>query len=365
MPHSRLSIIFTGGGTGGHLFAGLAAAEALRQMEPLPRIVFAGCGNEWERHEVKRSGYDYAAVPCCPWPCRAHQSGRFLATNFRGFLAGRRLLHRYRASAVVGLGGYVSAPVARAAVGLRVPLVLLEQNAVPGRVTRWLSRQAACVCTSFESTTLAYCKKVRHTGNPIRRSLLENLRTAEREKLLVVTGGSLGAGALNAAVPDALRRIRSLLIGWRIIHQTGSRDLIATRERYRELPLPAEVMEFADLVSLLPRAGLVISRAGGSTLSELAVAGVPALVCPYPGASENHQRKNAAAFADACRVIDQEPPDFVGRMARELAELTTDTALRQELSRGISHRARPDAAQRVADAIRQTAAGLAPLASRQ
>ncbi|HEV3338914.1 MAG TPA: UDP-N-acetylglucosamine--N-acetylmuramyl-(pentapeptide) pyrophosphoryl-undecaprenol N-acetylglucosamine transferase [Pirellulales bacterium] len=360
MP-STPSIVFTGGGTGGHLFAGLAAAEAFRELEPDATILFAGRGLPWERREVGLAGYEYASVPCCPWPGsastgRTWRVGRFVAMNSAGFLSGRRLLRRHGASVVVALGGYSSAPVGRAAVSLRVPLVLLEQNALPGRVTRWLSRKAACVCASFEPQADLAAGNVQHTGNPIRRGFLwQDRKAGDRERLLVVTGGSLGAGPLNSVVPAALAKVKPLVAGWRIVHQTGERDLAATRDRYRELDVAAEVVAFADLASLFPRAGLAISRAGGSTLSELALCGVPTIVCPYPQASKDHQRKNAAALGDACRVVEQELPDLAGRLAAELTTLLTDAELRRSLSRRMLLRARPDAAARVARTIQRVA----------
>jgi UDP-N-acetylglucosamine--N-acetylmuramyl-(pentapeptide) pyrophosphoryl-undecaprenol N-acetylglucosamine transferase len=368
------SIVITGGGTGGHLFAGLAVAEALREREPQMRIAFAGRGLPWERREVESAGYEYESVRCCAWPgsvgarrmkaSRVWRMGRFVAANSSGFLHGRRLLRRRRTSAVVGLGGYASAPVARAAISLGVPLILLEQNAAPGRVTRWLSRKAACVCTSFEPDHALSAAKVEHTGNPVRRSfLLQNRLATEREKLLVITGGSLGAGPLNTAAPDALARIKPLLADWRIVHQTGERDAVATGERYRQLGLPAEVTALADLSSLLPRAGLAISRAGGSTLAELALCGVPAIVCPYPQASEDHQRKNAAALGNACRVVEQELRDLPGRLAAELTSLLSDAGLRRSLSERIRCRARPDAAMRVTQVISQFLASASAWAS--
>jgi UDP-N-acetylglucosamine--N-acetylmuramyl-(pentapeptide) pyrophosphoryl-undecaprenol N-acetylglucosamine transferase len=363
--HSTPSIVFTGGGTGGHLFAGLAVAEAFRALEPDARIVFAGRGLTWERREVESAGYDYEAVSCCAWPSafmvppwrqRTWRVGRFLALNSSGFLRGRRMLRRRRISAVVGLGGYSSAPVARAAISLRLPLILLEQNVSLGRVTRWLSSQAACVCTSFEPDGTLSPANVEHTGNPIRRRfLLRDPPTGERERLLIITGGSLGAGPLNTAVPEALARIKPLVASWRIVHQTGERDVAATHNRYRHLGISAEVTPFADLPSLLPRAGLAISRAGGATLAELAGCGVPAIICPYPQASEDHQRKNAAAFCEACRVVEQELPDLPGRLARELSELLTDTELRRSLSDGMLYRACPDASAQVAHIIRRFA----------
>lgn len=345
------TIVFTGGGTLGHLFAGLAVADAVREIEPQARIAFAGRGAPVERQQVEKSGYDYHSVPSHPWPRRPWTTARFFAANLRGFFNGRRLLQDFCPEVVVGLGGYSSAPVGRAAISLRLPLVLLEQNAVVGRVNRWLSRHAAALCTSFEPASAARSCRMYHTGNPVRDSFLKHRLRCPREKLLLITGGSLGAAALNVAVPGALAKVKPLVQDWRIIHQAGQRDAAATNERYRQLGLTAKVTAFADMVSLLPRAGLAVCRAGGSTIAELQVTGTPALLCPYPQASDDHQRRNAAVLGSACRVIDESSSDFAGRLSRELTALLTDAGLRAEMSQAMLRQSRPDAARQVAQIV--------------
>jgi UDP-N-acetylglucosamine--N-acetylmuramyl-(pentapeptide) pyrophosphoryl-undecaprenol N-acetylglucosamine transferase len=345
------SIVFAGGGTLGHLFPGLAVADALRDLQRMVRIHFAGRGTANERRFVEEASCDFHRIPCHPWPRRPWAAARFLASNLCGFTTARRMLRNVQADVVVGLGGYGSAPVGRAAISLHIPLVLLEQNAVPGRVSRWLSRHAGCVCTSFGNQATWRCERVCYTGNPVRRSFIERQVTRPREKLLVVTGGSLGASALNAAVPEALARLKVVVDGWRIVHQTGEREVKDTRERYRQLGLAAEVTAFADLPSLLPRASLALCRAGGSTIAELLATGTPAVLCPYPHASDDHQRHNAAALGEACRVVEQQSPDFAGRLANELALLLGDAPLRARMSQAMLGQSRPRAACEVANLL--------------
>jgi UDP-N-acetylglucosamine--N-acetylmuramyl-(pentapeptide) pyrophosphoryl-undecaprenol N-acetylglucosamine transferase len=233
------SIVFAGGGTLGHLFAGLAVADAMHGCVPSSSLHFVGLGVESERKHVEGAGYGYHAIACSPWPRRPWAAGNFFISNLCGYLNARRMLRELRAGVVVGLGGYASAPVARAAVSLAIPLVLLEQNAVPGRVNRWLSRYAVCICASFPSPSAWRSNKVYVTGNPIRRGFHSPVcvaggtpafyraaetptpQIARRERLLVITGGSQGAAALNAAVPAALGKCQPLLDGWRIVHQSG------------------------------------------------------------------------------------------------------------------------------------------------
>ncbi len=142
-------IVFAGGGTAGHLFPGLAVAARLRLLVPKLRITFIGTGRSFENERVVSAGCEYLALPCRPLPRRARETLRFLTDNLAGYYAAWRFLHEQSVSLVVGLGGYASAPAVRAAVSQRIPFILLEQNAVPGRATRWLARRAALVCGAF------------------------------------------------------------------------------------------------------------------------------------------------------------------------------------------------------------------------
>jgi UDP-N-acetylglucosamine--N-acetylmuramyl-(pentapeptide) pyrophosphoryl-undecaprenol N-acetylglucosamine transferase len=354
-------IIFAGGGTGGHLFPGLAVAERLVEELPGVRITFAGTGRDFERQHVREAGFDYLTVPSHPMPRRPWRLMSFVIENLRGYRSAQRFLREQRVAAVVGLGGYASAPMARAAVRRGVPLVLLEQNVVPGRTTRWLAPSATFLCVATEAT-------VRHldsrcpmfvTGNPIRaafscsprplagegpgvRAAVPGPRPVPGEALagrqwhpgktasessivryvqddsvlaqelqrfrsgtdqpptrqLLVLGGSGGAQSLNESVPRALAKASWALPGWRIVHQTGPGNAEATRQLYRSLQIEAAVVPFvADMASILAGTDLAVCRAGGTTLAELAAMGVPAILLPYPHAADDHQRKNADWFA--------------------------------------------------------------------
>lgn len=354
MSNGFPTIIFAGGGTLGHLFAGLAAADAMRHLAPATSIHFAGSGSPSERKHVEDAGYSYHQIACRPWPRRPWTAGSFLFSNLRGYLRGRYLLHQLHADAVVGLGGYASAPIARAAVSLAVPLILLEQNAVSGRVNRWLSRYAACVCAAFDVDSIRRLRHMRFTGNPVRRGFFAPHVADPTEKLLVITGGSQGSAALNAALPEALGKCKPLLAGWRIVHQAGKREAAVTQQRYDRAGIAAEVTAFADLAGLLPQASLAVCRAGGSTIAELCVTGTPAILCPYPHASDDHQRHNAAAVADGCRVVDERFPDFVGRITNELSLLLANAELRAQMALAISRHARTNAARHIAQRVLAT-----------
>ncbi len=365
-PTASAHVVFAGGGTAGHLFPGLAVAGCLAGRRPDLRITFAGTGREFEKREVAAAGFGYLALPCRPLPRRLREIVPFLADNLAGYRAAAALVKARHVAAVVGLGGYASAATAWAAARRGIPLVLLEQNIIPGRATRWLAPRASLVCTAFERTAayLRACCPVRATGNPIRpgfaprpdtgRDCSNDTQPAERQ--LVVLGGSAGARALNENVPRALGRIRPRLGGWRVVHQSGAAECDATRQRYRDLGLPATVVPFApDMAGLLRGSHLAVSRAGGTTLAELAAAGVPAVLVPYPHAADDHQRINAEALAaeGGCVVLDERKHS--GKLDHALADvlsgLLADPGAAAIMAASMRRLARPDAAQHVAELV--------------
>jgi UDP-N-acetylglucosamine--N-acetylmuramyl-(pentapeptide) pyrophosphoryl-undecaprenol N-acetylglucosamine transferase len=354
----NIHIVFTGGGTLGHLTPALAVATNLAERVKNLRVTFAGSGKSMERDFVTRAGFDYLAVASRPLPRRASEAFSFLFDNMAGYFSAGRFLDEADVDAVVASGGYVSLPMGRAAARRRLPLVLLEQNVVPGQANRWLSRWARLMCTSFAETEVSAKLKcpVRFTGNPTFPAAPQASTNFLERRQLIVLGGSGGARSLNENVPKALHKIRDQLAGWKIMHQTGAADLDATRELYRKLALDAEVAAlWTDVREMLPHAGLAVCRAGGTTLAELAVAGVPAVLLPYPNAAENHQRKNAAVFASAgaASMVDEIDPE--GRLDDRLAEALAMTigfdAAREGMSQAMQRMAQPDAAAQAAKLI--------------
>jgi UDP-N-acetylglucosamine--N-acetylmuramyl-(pentapeptide) pyrophosphoryl-undecaprenol N-acetylglucosamine transferase len=380
-PH----IVFAGGRTGGHLFPGLAVAELLAGELPSVRITFVGGGGEFERRHVARAGFEYLAVPCQPLPRRLRDFLPFVAANHNGYRQALGFLGSQRVSAVVGLGSYTSGPMARAAIRQNVPLVLLEQNAVPGRATRWLGPGAALVCTAFAAANRYLSPRclVRVTGNPVRSGFCRGLVARDpagaagpgqtplasanpsggngHDKLLLILGGSGGARSLNQNVPRALQKVGPALRGWQVAHQSGTSELEATRELYRKLDVRATVVPFvSNMPRVLARTDLAICRAGGTTLAELAATGVPAVLVPYPHATDDHQRKNADVFTSAGASLTLDERELPGRLddhlAGAIALVVSNPALRAAMSESMRRLAHPDAAWDVATMVRQVAA---------
>ncbi len=368
-----LHVVLAGGGTGGHLFPGIAVAGELRSIDSAIRLTFATGCKPLEQQLVLGAGFEQLALPCQPLPRGPRSAWRFVAENVRGYRAARRFLRTAGAAVVVGLGGYASVPMARAAAALGVPLVLLEQNAVPGRATRWLAPRAALVCLALAEARrgLKAAGPIRVTGTPICRGFAphwaasetvhcsgdeSSTRSAPASRQLLVLGGSGGSRSLNEQVPRALHLLRDQLRGWQVIHQTGPRDVRSTTELYRKLDIRASVTPFVNpLPPVLKRTNLAICRAGGSTLAELAACGVPAVLVPLPSAADDHQRRNAEVYsrAGAARMVDQR--EVTGRLDEALADvvskLLTEHPRRLKLAHRMQSLGQPMAAWHVAQMI--------------
>jgi UDP-N-acetylglucosamine--N-acetylmuramyl-(pentapeptide) pyrophosphoryl-undecaprenol N-acetylglucosamine transferase len=362
MSDPRLkTIVFAGGGTGGHLFPGIAVAQILSASGRPVRCVFVGSSRSVEQQIVRDHGFEHTALPVEPSSMLLSRPVRFANRMWQSAQTAQALLPACGASMVVGLGGFASVPVVLAARLAGIPFLLLEQNVVPGRATSWLCRRANLTCLGFADAARRLSQRAAHkvTGNPVRApiaALAANLENLESRRCLVVLGGSQGSMSLNQALLACVERMPEQFAGWKIVHQTGPRDADHVRRHYEARGIDAEVASFfADPVALYRSAGLAVSRAGALTLSELACAGVPAVLVPYPKAIRNHQRLNAYAFehVGAARVVRQsnDPEKTQAHLQDELAALLPNTGLRGRMARAMRSLARPDAAAVVANEV--------------
>ena len=360
---SGQTYIFTGGGTGGHLFPGIAVACELLKGEHPPRILFVGSDRGLEANLFSRYQLNHHALGVESLRTLTRHPWKFLTRNWRAWREARELIRNERPAVVVGLGGFASAPVAWEASRAGIPIVLLEQNVIPGRTTRWLARRASAVCVSFEGTVRRLSRKTRVevTGNPVRQEIRDlyyqrTVASSEFRQLLVL-GGSQGADSLNEAVLAAVRALRKELAPWKIVHQTGPRQVDSVRGEYNDLAINCQVEPFFDD---LPRhyrnASLVISRAGATTLAELACAGLPMILLPYPQSADDHQKANAQLMQDegaALLVEHRATADATGQeLANHLRTILTDSAKLASLGTAARELARPDSTVAVADLIR-------------
>jgi UDP-N-acetylglucosamine--N-acetylmuramyl-(pentapeptide) pyrophosphoryl-undecaprenol N-acetylglucosamine transferase len=348
------TIVIAAGGTGGHLFPGIAVADELRRRDPQTRVVFAGTPRGLESRIVPRAGYELVLLPILPL------KGIGMARTVRGLLALPRalwqasvLVRRLRPRAVLGVGGYAGGPVVLMAALQRVPAVILEPNARPGftnRVLRPFVRRCAC---SYPEAARAFGGKGVITGNPVRGGFARLPAKEHRPPYTVlVFGGSQGSRVLNRALLAALPHLPGE-DRLRIVHQTGEamRDEVASA--YAAAGRAAEVLPFLDdMEARFAAADLVVSRSGATTCAELTAAGKAAVLVPFAQAADDHQRSNARALeaAGAARMVEEK--DLTGeRLAAVVAGCLSDAGrLRamEDAARALGH---PDAAARVADLL--------------
>jgi UDP-N-acetylglucosamine--N-acetylmuramyl-(pentapeptide) pyrophosphoryl-undecaprenol N-acetylglucosamine transferase len=346
---------FFGGGTGGHLAPGLAVAGALTEGDAAEAVFFTG-RRAGERSFTRPDGIRMCRVPLA--------QPRGLRLRFAAELAVRagtmlRVVHALRPDACLGLGGYVSLPGIAAALLAGARVVVLEQNAVAGRVNRLLAPFVECVCTAFPETAgLSRARRVVWTGTPVREEFVRlrpptPVRPERARTTIAVLGGSQGARALNEAMLAALPQLAALRMPLRIVHAAGP-DADEVARGYARWGIAAETAAFfPDIAERIRDADLAVARAGGSTLAELAVLGIPAVLVPYPYAQDGHQAANAAwaARQGAAAAYDQRAfgPEVVVAAVRSLA---TDARTWAARARRAWEIGRPDAARAVARVAR-------------
>jgi UDP-N-acetylglucosamine--N-acetylmuramyl-(pentapeptide) pyrophosphoryl-undecaprenol N-acetylglucosamine transferase len=349
-------VLIAGGGTGGHLFPGIALAEEVVTRHPKNEVLFVGTRRGLEARVVPECGYRLEVITARGLkgmgPMRLLLG--LLALPL-AFVESWRILMRYRPDVVVGVGGYASGPVVLAAKLQGVPTAVQEQNAFPGLTNRILGRFVRIVFVAFEESRPYFpAGKVQLIGNPIRRMLLDNyLRShlAHDKFTVLVFGGSQGARGINDRVLEALDQLQQLKDELHFIHQTGKNDLELVRSGYSRRGFSAEVLEFiADMSSAYAKAELVICRAGAATLAELTVCKKASILIPFPAAADNHQEVNAQAMVAAGAALMFRESELTGeRLANEIRSLKANPESLRKMERQAGLLGRPQASKELAD----------------
>ncbi len=349
-----LRIVIAGGGTGGHLYPGIAVAREFLRRLPDTVVTFAGTQRGIESRVVPREGFELDVLRS------AGLKGTSPTALLRGLallplsaMDAWRILSRRRPDLVIGVGGYSSGPVVALAALRGVPTLLLEQNAVPGFTNRRLARVVSAAAVTFESTVEFFGRRGFVTGNPVRPEFLAEAgdTAAGGPPRVLIFGGSQGSHAINVAAVEAAPLLAADGRRLAITHQTGERDLEWVRDAYRRAGLDARVEPFLFAMDReIKAADLVISRAGATTIAELTAAGKPAVLVPLPTAADDHQRKNAELLREAGAVEVIEQKDLTGqRLATRVLELTADADRLAAMASAARRLARPDAATLIVD----------------
>lgn len=345
-PH----IVILAGGTGGHIFPGLAVAAALRSRDA--EVSWMGADGAMETRLVPAQAIPLHTLRIASW--RGRGLWRWLGAPWqllRAVWEAVRILKQLRPHAVISFGGFAAGPGGLAAWLLRMPLLVHEQNRAPGLTNRVLAKLARRVLCGFPQSFAAREEVV---GNPVRREILDLPAPAVRAQTrtgisVLILGGSQGAAALNRQLPQALC---GLAPGVRIRHQCGPRHVASTQAGYADARVDAEVTGFVDdMPTAYAQADLVICRAGASTLAELCAAGVCSVLVPLPTAADDHQTRNAAYLCEqGAAVMVAEGADFERRMQQVVSELLSSGERRLQMAEAARNLARPFAAQQVAAA---------------
>ncbi len=351
-----MRMLVAGGGTGGHVFPGIALAEEVVTRHPGNDVVFVGTARGLEATVVPKAGFPIELIEV------RGLKGKGLVDSLRNLLLlpvalwqSVQILRRWRPDVVVGVGGYASGPVVLAAWLLRIPTAVQEQNAAAGVTNRLLGRIVQAAFTAFPEAAHHFPRhKVYQLGNPIRRTLMENFMRPEARHAgprLLVFGGSQGAHALNMRVVEALPHLADLRETLQVTHQTGARDREQVEKGYRACGFEPDVRDFiTDMSSAYAGADLVVCRAGATTLAELTVCRKPAILVPFPFAADNHQVQNARSLVDAGAAVMIEECDLTGELlAREIRAILASSDRREKMARAAGRLGSPAAAKEIAD----------------
>lgn len=319
-----MRIIIAGGGTGGHLFPGVAIAEEFLKRDRNNEILFLGTERGLEKKVLPGLGFTLRTLDL------AGVKGKDVFKSFSallkipaGMLESRKILKDFRPDIVIGVGGYASGPAVLAAHLMSIKTAIAEQNALPGLTNRFLGKFVDRIFVAFPETEKWFVKdRVTTTGNPIRAAFLPGGDAVPRVQgkfTLLIFGGSQGAHRINGVVLDALEKLEPMKDRWRIIHQTGGDDFEEVSQRYREMGLESTVLPFIDDMATVYRsADLLICRAGATTIAEITASGKAAILIPFPFAINDHQTKNARILVNrgAAEMIPERELD--GKLLAEI-----------------------------------------------
>ena len=355
-----MRVVIAGGGTGGHLFPGLAVARALKRRVPEAQISFAGTAGGIEARVIPSTEFELDVIRSAGLKGKSPVAlARGAALMPLSALDAWRVIVRRRPDVVIGVGGYSSGPVVLIAAARGVPAMLLEQNAVAGLTNKMLAPFVKRAAVTYEASLKFFGGKGFVSGNPVRREFLEidDAGIDAQKVRVLVFGGSQGAHVINVAMVEAAPRLAAAAETLDLVCQTGTRDFDMVREAFERSGLQGRVERFIDAMDReMKAAGLVVSRAGATTLAEVTAAGRPAILVPLHTATDDHQRHNALALqqAGAAEVIEQKALSGELLAARIIA-LAVDRDKRRQMSAAARRLAKPRAAEDIVDAVLELA----------
>ena len=358
-----MRVLIAGGGTGGHLYPGIALARELRRRDAATHVSFVGTATGIEARVLPHEGFplDLIRVAGMKGKSRVDRLKGLLLLPFAA-LDAWGVISRQRPDIVIGVGGFASGPVLAIAAARGYPTMLLEQNALPGLTNRLLARVVRAAALNFEAAKTYFPRTGFVAGNPVRPEFFpaQNEEANDRSKQphdaarVLIFGGSQGAHAINVAMVEAASRLAAAGVALAITHQTGERDLDLVRTAYQRAGIAARSEAFIyEIDREMKAADVVMCRSGATTLAELAASGTPSILVPLPNSTDDHQRRNAEVFAASGAGVVIEERDLPAVLADALRALVGDAERRRTMSRAARTMARADAAERIADRAEQ------------
>lgn len=362
-----LRVLISGGGTGGHIFPALSIANAIEREMPGTEILFVGAENRMEMKRVPDAGYEIIGLPVAGFD-RQHLWRNFgvLLKLWKSLRLARRVVRTFKPDIAIGVGGYASGPTLKAAQRAGVPTLLQEQNSYAGVTNKLLAAKAKAICVAYPGMERFFpADRIVMTGNPVRKAILEPgvSQSEAKEKLgfkpdkplVLVTGGSLGAGTLNNVMLKAVNDGTAAKVGFQILWQCGGAHIARCREAVGDkLPENVVLTDFvSDMAVAYRAADLVVARAGAGTISELELLGKPSILVPSPNVAEDHQRHNAEALADrgaADMVLDADAGE---RLWTDIQTIVENPDTLKLLSENISKLALRDSDMLIVEQVRK------------
>ena len=359
----RKRVIISGGGTGGHIFPAISIANALRRIDPEIDILFVGAEGRMEMEKVPAAGYDIVGLPVAGFNRKnPFKNISVLVKLMKSLSLARRVIRDYKPDVVVGVGGYASGPVLRQAGKLGIPVLIQEQNSYAGVTNKLLAKKATIICVAYDGMERYFpSKKLIKTGNPVRQNF-DNLNDLQKEAfsffnlsekipVVLVLGGSLGAGSINAGLSENLQSLINSGCQW--IWQTG-------KYYYEDVNALVSVSSASNIKVhgfinrmdyAFSAADVIISRAGAGTISELCLVGKPVILVPSPNVAEDHQTKNAEALSGKNAAVLIPDNQALTRLVEEAVSLIHENEKRKILSENIKKLAERDADRKIAEEV--------------
>lgn len=356
-------IIISGGGTGGHIFPAISIANALKQLMPSAEILFVGALGRMEMERVPQAGYSIEGLPVRGFDRKnIFKNIRVVFDLLRSMIKARKIIRTFRPDVAIGVGGYASGPLLRAAASKGIPTVLQEQNSYAGVTNKLLAKKAAVICVAYDEMERFFpASKLIKTGNPVRGDLLmmpsrapeayHYFGLSSEKPTLLIIGGSLGARTINHSVIAGLERLANS--GVQVIWQTGKLYSVEARETSKQYH--SESLVVTDFISRMDYAfsvaDLVISRAGAGTISELCLLAKPVILVPSPNVAEDHQTKNAMALVNKEAALLIKDSEAREKLISTALQLIGQQEKLIQLSKNIKSLAEEDSAGRIAEQV--------------